>query len=221
MYTPASHAFRLCATAGFRLRGGRAATLSTTAGEQHWVAVKHESGRTYWHNPLTDATTQLGAPEPVWVPVPQDGSGGVHYWWNTVTNATTPLGAPFPAAGAPVGAAAAATQLLVQTPAQPPAQPPAATATPSALNLADDDGGHWWRKLRASSLSGAEMYCLRRSGLAPNQYVFGADVRSMGLVKDVVSSLQSMVGGGAVDDLRAIVHDCRAGAMERMLNEVR
>ncbi|KAJ1456332.1 hypothetical protein M885DRAFT_564202 [Pelagophyceae sp. CCMP2097] len=76
------------------LRGVRA---FSAAEEEPWVAVKDSaSGGTYYHNPLTDAVTMVGAAKPDWEPVVDAASDGV-YWWHPATDATTPVGAACPA----------------------------------------------------------------------------------------------------------------------------
>ena len=47
--------------------------------------VDPRTGGTYYHNPLTDVTTQVGVVMPVWEPVVDPATNGI-YWWNVETN---------------------------------------------------------------------------------------------------------------------------------------
>lgn len=143
------------------------------------------------------------------VPCSQTGQS---YWWNTSTNETTQVGVPKPAG--------ATAEPAVFTGAQ---QPEATTlgasqvGTPGETQVEEepDDGTLWWRRCRANHLTGSEMYCLKKKGYDPHQFVLGNIAQSLGFMKNMMSNFKSLEGG-ANEGFREHLHDARQAAYDRM-----
>lgn len=69
-----------------------------------------------------------------------------------------------------------------------------------------------------SGHSGNEIYCLNLKRLAPGDLVLGNSVYSMGVIGGIGASLRRMVGG-EVAQITSVIHDGRAQALERMMDE--
>lgn len=69
-----------------------------------------------------------------------------------------------------------------------------------------------------TGLSGNEIYCLARKGLAPGDLVIGNSVMSMGFVGGVASTVRTLLGG-EVTQVTSIIHEGRERAYQRMERE--
>ncbi len=69
-----------------------------------------------------------------------------------------------------------------------------------------------------TGLSGNEMYCLHLKEMSPGDVVVGNSVFSVGFVGSIGSSLRTLAGGEVVE-ITSIIHEGRAKALERMVQE--
>ena len=69
-----------------------------------------------------------------------------------------------------------------------------------------------------TGLSGHEIYCLERKGLAPGDLVIGNSVMSMGFVGSIAAGLRTLAGG-EVSQVTSIIHEGRLRAYQRMERE--
>lgn len=66
-----------------------------------------------------------------------------------------------------------------------------------------------------TGLSGNEIFCLRKKGLAPGELIVGNSVWSLGVVGGISAGFKTLAGG-EIHEITEIVHDGRAAALERM-----
>ncbi len=71
-----------------------------------------------------------------------------------------------------------------------------------------------------TGLSGNELYCLHLKQLRPQGLYVGNSVQSLGLLRGMRAAFSGIVGG-EVDDVTRIIHEGRAAAFERLVNEAR
>ena len=71
-----------------------------------------------------------------------------------------------------------------------------------------------------TGLSGNEIYCMRLKGYATVGIVVGNSVRSLGVLGSLGSGVRSVVGG-EIPQITEIIHEGRAAAYERMVEEVK
>ena len=69
-----------------------------------------------------------------------------------------------------------------------------------------------------TGLSGNEIYCLALKGFSPGEIVVGNSVFSMGFVGGL-SALGGSIVGGEVRDITQIIHEGRAMAFNRLMDE--
>ncbi len=71
-----------------------------------------------------------------------------------------------------------------------------------------------------TGLSGNELFCLHLKQLRPQGLYVGNSVQSLGLLRGMRAAFSGIVGG-EVDDVTRIIHEGRAAAFERLVNEAR
>ncbi len=71
---------------------------------------------------------------------------------------------------------------------------------------------------RISGLSGNEIYFLERMGYRPGQLCVGNSVVALGVARGIGAGL-STLGGGEIEEVTRLVHDGRARAFDRMMEE--
>lgn len=73
---------------------------------------------------------------------------------------------------------------------------------------------------QVTGLSGNEIFCLNKLGLAPGQLCVGNSVVALGVSKGIGAGLSNL-GGGEVEEITQLVHDGRQKAIERLMEEAR
>jgi uncharacterized protein YbjQ (UPF0145 family) len=69
-----------------------------------------------------------------------------------------------------------------------------------------------------TGLSGNEIYCIDRLGMAPGDLVIGNSVFSMGFIGSIASAARTLAGG-EVTQVTQVIHDGRKLALDRLLQE--
>ena len=69
-----------------------------------------------------------------------------------------------------------------------------------------------------TGLSGNEMFCLNLKGMRPGDLVIGNSVYSMGVLGSIGAGVKNFLGG-EVEQVTSIIHDGRAAAYQRLVNE--
>jgi uncharacterized protein YbjQ (UPF0145 family) len=69
-----------------------------------------------------------------------------------------------------------------------------------------------------TALSGNEIYCLDKKGMAPGDLVIGNSVFSIGLISGIGSGLK-MLAGGEVGNITAVIHEGRLNSYNRLHQE--
>ena len=67
-----------------------------------------------------------------------------------------------------------------------------------------------------TGLSGNEIYCLHKKGMAPGELIIGNSVYSLGVVGGIGAGLRTLAGG-EVDQITHLIHDGRKAALDRMI----
>ena len=71
---------------------------------------------------------------------------------------------------------------------------------------------------KVTGLSGNEIYCLALKGLSPGELVVGNSVNSMGFLGSIGAGMRNFLGG-EVPQVTEAIHQGRANAFARMVNE--
>src|SRR5258708_38139139 len=69
-----------------------------------------------------------------------------------------------------------------------------------------------------TTLSGNEIFCLDKKGIAPGDLVIGNSVFSIGVIGGIGSGLK-MLAGGEVGNITSIIHEGRPNSYSRMYQE--